>query len=277
MQNANISEKSLNNSLKLRNFIFPDNLIIKVQGYEPNALQILVDHGYISEDIITSRLYVPEIWYKDLENIKHRYYCDIYIPFENRIIEVKSTWTYEKDLHINTLKAETCKELGYNFEFWIFDRKMKCEILKFYTEIIQYGDSIPGYEKITIGKKEPGRSGLHICLNAYDITVKDFADSIETNWGEYRGFKIGDSTINNKEFKNLENDNYYTRTHEGFQKVKKVIRHTTTKKLYRIKAIDSDGNIHQVVVTEGHSLILANKRKIAAQKLVIGSHLYDYR
>ncbi len=277
MQNANIAEKSLNNSFKSKDFTYLDGTTIKVQGYEHIALEKLVKQGYNSEDIITSRKEVPELWYHDLEYKKHRYYCDIYIPSENRIIEVKSMWTYEKDLHTNTLKAETCKELGYNFEFWIFDKKMNCEIIKFYTEITIYGDSIPGYEKVTISKKEPGRSGIHFLLNTKDVSVKDFAESIDKNWEEYRGFKVGDVTINNKEYKNLENDNYYTRTHEGFQKVKKVIRHTTNKKLYRIKAIDSDGNIHQAIVTEGHSLILQNKRKITAENLILGNMLYDYR
>ena len=140
-----------------------------------------------------------------------------------------------------------------------------------------YGDSIPGFELVTTTKKEPDRSGLHLCLGAKDIQIKDFAESIDVKWEEYRGFKIGDITVNNKEFKNLEKEEYYTRTHEGFQKVKKVIRHTTNKKLYRIRAKDSDGKIHTVTVTEGHSLILQNKRKISAEKLLIGTMLYDYR
>jgi hypothetical protein len=42
----------------------------------------------------------------------------------NKIIEVKSTWTYNKDLEINTLKANACKNKGYKFEFWIYDNKL---------------------------------------------------------------------------------------------------------------------------------------------------------
>jgi hypothetical protein len=277
MQNSEISEKQFKNSLRLKNFTFPDMIVIKVQGYEDIALQNLVDQGYKQNDLITSRKDVPKIWYHDLEYKKHRYYCDIYIPCENRIIEVKSTWTYEKDLHINTLKAETCKVEGYNFEFWIFDRKMKCEIKKFYTEMIIYGDSIPGYEKITVSKKEPGRSGIHFCLNICDVPINEFAESVKPNWQEYRGFKIGDTIIKNKEYKDLSGEEYYTKTHKGFQKIKKIIRHTTNKKLYKIRARDSNGKIHQVIVTEGHSLILQSKRKIAAENLMIGTWLYDYR
>lgn len=140
-----------------------------------------------------------------------------------------------------------------------------------------YGDSIPGYEKITVSEKEPNRSGVHLALNAKDISIKEFAESVKPQWQEYRGFKINDVTINNKEYKDLSNEEYYTMTHKGFQKINKVIRHSTDKKLYRIKARDSNGKIHEVVVTEGHSLILQNKRKIDAKNLVIGASLYDYR
>lgn len=143
--------------------------------------------------------------------------------------------------------------------------------------ITVYGDSLPGYELVTISKKNPQRSGLHLCLNSEDLSIKDFADRIELNWKEYRGFKVGDITVNNKECKDLEKDckdEYYTYTHRGFQKVKKIIRHETTKKLYRIKARDSKGIIHQVVVTEGHSLILQNGKKTMAENLMLGTMLY---
>ena len=61
-------------------------------------------------DLITSKKDVPKIWYSDIDGKKHRYYCDIYIPSENKIIEVKSTWTYKKELHMNILKSEHVKK-----------------------------------------------------------------------------------------------------------------------------------------------------------------------
>ena len=79
--------------------------------------------------IITSKGEVPEIWYHDLDGKKHRYYCDIYIPSENIIIEVKSKWTYKNNLHLNTLKSETCKAEGYKFEFWIINEDKSYEIV----------------------------------------------------------------------------------------------------------------------------------------------------
>jgi hypothetical protein len=46
---------------------------------------------------------------------------DIFIPKENRIIEVKSTWTFQKpDVLLKQLAA---KEMGYKYEIWVYDKK----------------------------------------------------------------------------------------------------------------------------------------------------------
>lgn len=124
--------------------------------------------------------------------------------------------------------------------------------------ITVYGDSIPGYELITI--------------NGKDISIEEFGNTVEGSWQEYRGFKIGDHSVMSKEFKNTEG--YVTLTHNGYQKVNKIIRHDTSKKLYRIKAVDSNGIIHEVVVTEGHSLIKPDLTTVEADKLKIGDELF---
>jgi hypothetical protein len=51
------------------------------------------------------------------------YFPDIYIPKQNLIIEVKSTYTYSKEYDKNIAKANATKNTGYNFEFWIYDGK----------------------------------------------------------------------------------------------------------------------------------------------------------
>ena len=60
----------------------------------------------------------------------HVYYADIYIKSENKIIEVKSDYTMEKDYDKNMTKWESCVEQGYEFEFWIYDNKKNKTILK---------------------------------------------------------------------------------------------------------------------------------------------------
>jgi DNA-binding cell septation regulator SpoVG len=120
-QNAKIFEKQLLNSFKLKEFKFPCGNIIKVQGYEPFLLKILVnDFNYTYNDIIVKRTEVPEIWYEE-NNKKHRYYCDIYVPKTNTIYEVKSTWTYNNNLENTKLKKEACLKAGYLYELFIFD------------------------------------------------------------------------------------------------------------------------------------------------------------
>ena len=122
MQNAEVSEKSFKNSYKLKQFTFPCGNNIQVQGYEPFLLDILVKEGYTYDEIITKRTDVPEIWY-DINGIKKRYYCDIYIPKTNTIYEVKSTWTNIKDIDKNKLKKQACIDNGYNFKLYIFGSK----------------------------------------------------------------------------------------------------------------------------------------------------------
>lgn len=48
---------------------------------------------------------------------------DIYIPSQNRCIEVKSIWTAEKSKHNIFLKQEAAKQLGYNYEIWVYNAK----------------------------------------------------------------------------------------------------------------------------------------------------------
>lgn len=122
MQNPQVADKCAKSALKFKEYIFPCGEARLVQGYEPLALNILVEQGYTSKDIMTDKQTVPEIWYFNNE-INHRYFPDIFIPNENRIIEVKSTWTYEKEKDKNLLKAQACRDSGYIFEFWIFDDK----------------------------------------------------------------------------------------------------------------------------------------------------------
>jgi hypothetical protein len=122
MQNAEFSEKQSKNAYKLKEFNFPCGKTIVVQGYEPILLKSLVEEGYIYEDIIVKRTEVPLIWYEK-DNKKHRYYCDVYIPKINTIYEVKSTWTYEKDIEDIPLKKQACIDAGYLFELYVYDGK----------------------------------------------------------------------------------------------------------------------------------------------------------
>lgn len=123
MHDVDIMEKASKNAYKLKEFKFTSGNIIKVQGYETFALDYLVKNEKLDENnIITGAKNVPTIWYYD-NNKKHRHYVDIYIPSLNKCIEVKSTWTFKNNKDMVILKQKAAKELGYNYEIWIYDKK----------------------------------------------------------------------------------------------------------------------------------------------------------
>lgn len=126
MQNALIAEKSLRLRFKRKEYLYPSGRIDLVQGYEPFALNNLINIELITEGhIITSRTKVPEVWYIDNNDKKHRYYVDIYIPSQNRCIEVKSVYTASLTPDILLLKKQAVINNGYQFEMWIYDSKGK--------------------------------------------------------------------------------------------------------------------------------------------------------
>ena len=91
----------LNNSYNKKEYIFPSGNKISYQGYENFAFNELIYKENISEnDIITNRKFVPKIWYIDSNNKKHRHFVDIYIPSQNRCIEVKSIWTNQSKNYV---------------------------------------------------------------------------------------------------------------------------------------------------------------------------------
>ena len=83
----------------------------------------LIKDNVKEHDIITGMKNVPEIWYQDENKNKHRYYVDIFIPSQNRMIEVKSTWTFQKKKDTIFMKQEACKLCGYQCEIWVYDGK----------------------------------------------------------------------------------------------------------------------------------------------------------
>jgi len=123
LQNSEIAEKMSKKCYKSKSFILPSGKEIICQGYEPFALQDLLESNINECDIITGCKNVPTIWYNDETGKKRRHYVDIFIPSQNKCIEIKSHWTLKKE-NINIFKKkDTAKELGYNYEIWVYDNK----------------------------------------------------------------------------------------------------------------------------------------------------------
>ena len=123
-QNTEIYEKMNKTSYYIKEYILPSGNIINIQGYEHFALDELLQNENMNEnDIITGCKNVPTIWYNDESGKKHRHFVDIFIPSQNKCIEVKSTWTFKKQKEIVLLKKIAAKELGYLYEIWVYDNK----------------------------------------------------------------------------------------------------------------------------------------------------------
>lgn len=117
-------DKILKKAFKFKNYILLSKTTIQTQGYQHYALDELIINNKINElDIIIGVKNVPQITYIDNNNIERIHHCDIFIPKENKMIEVKSTWTFEK--HNILLKQKAAKELGYPYrdEIWVYNKK----------------------------------------------------------------------------------------------------------------------------------------------------------
>jgi len=130
-QSSIIQAKSQKKGLRYKDFKCPSGAIRKIQGYEHFALDYLFTHASYDElDIITDRGTIPRISYV-LNETTHYYYPDIFIQSENKLIEVKSDWTYKKSKDVNHLKGNAAVASGYLFEIWIFSRTGERTIIVF--------------------------------------------------------------------------------------------------------------------------------------------------
>jgi len=101
-------------------YIDVDGETIKVQGYERFVVPVLIEK-YGRDDVLVG-FEIKPIEY-ELNGELKKYYPDIYIKSENKIVEVKSTYTFDYDKEKNLAKREGCIKRGFGFEFYIWDKK----------------------------------------------------------------------------------------------------------------------------------------------------------
>lgn len=88
--------------------------IVALQGYEPIVATYLEECGkLVAQDIIAGKGDVPHIRY-DYEGKLRTYFPDFYLPNHNLLIEVKSTYTYEKNEEQTNAKCAACLASGYS-------------------------------------------------------------------------------------------------------------------------------------------------------------------
>ena len=120
-------DKPYSNTNTNKIYTFKSGNIIKIQGYENFALDILINL-YDENEILNKRADMPKLNYEKNKK-KHIYFPDFFIPKDNLIIEVKSFYTYKLNLITNILKAHCVRKLNYNYEIWIFDNKRNLTII----------------------------------------------------------------------------------------------------------------------------------------------------
>lgn len=109
-----------------KDYTFPSGIIVKVQGFENLFLNDYFKKGGLEENIIVN---LKEIISKiglikyEKDGIIHNYYPDFYLINENKIIEVKSNYTFEKQKEKNLLKQQAVLEKNIDFEFVIYNSK----------------------------------------------------------------------------------------------------------------------------------------------------------
>lgn len=122
MQNEEVFEKCMKNSRRFKEYKFPSGKIVKIQGFENLALDKLLE-TYNENDLIVGTKEIKSLIGKieyEFNGKTKTYHPDIYIVSENRIIEVKSTYTIKVDLDKNKAKQKAVLNKGIDFEFMIF-------------------------------------------------------------------------------------------------------------------------------------------------------------
>ena len=106
----------------LKSITMPSGAIRKVQGYEPFVIDYYLQAGISEEDLVTDRIAVPVITYI-FDGKARRYFPDIFIKSHHLLVEVKSTYTWQKDIDKNIAKHLAAVDAGYHHSIIIWDAR----------------------------------------------------------------------------------------------------------------------------------------------------------
>lgn len=96
--------------------------IIELQGWEPQALDYIQKRLHVKPNEILVGTDVPRVYYFNTK--KRIYFPDFYIPSQNRIVEVKSTHTFNVSLETLKLKRKAVIKAGYIFSVIVLDKNI---------------------------------------------------------------------------------------------------------------------------------------------------------
>lgn len=108
-----------------KDYTFPSGRTVRVQGYEGYAIDILLqshdEKHILPDDVPAIRYYADNKW--------HWHIPDIYLSDINKIVEIKSTYTFRKTRYYKEKSAAALKQ-GYEYETWIIDNGELIEVIK---------------------------------------------------------------------------------------------------------------------------------------------------
>ncbi len=145
--------KAMKSAFTRKKYTAPDGIIWYVLGYEHRCLDLLIkEEGLETTEIRAGDDEIPVCDYISSDGKDHRWYPDIWIPAQGRLIEVKSTWTYNLAPQKLKDKMDCCDE--YDCETWIFDQKTLIEIIYRSVETGEYSYKFGGVVEIGVPWKK---------------------------------------------------------------------------------------------------------------------------
>jgi len=147
MQCPELFRKAQASSFCRKPYVSPDGKTFMVLGYEGVAIDdILKQEGvktfYAGEDVE-----IPVFQYTGDDDKTHFYYPDVYLPDENRVIEIKSVYVYNRDPEKTLCKALKVSET-HLFELRLYNHKKEV------VEILECRNGL--FYSRTLGLLEPG-------------------------------------------------------------------------------------------------------------------------
>ena len=100
---------------------------VEVQGFEDFAVDYILNRGIPEDEIVVaSSGKVPTVKYRQGGKLR-KHFPDLYLPKQNRIIEVKSLWTFgvlgsskPEWFHKNQLKKKAAIKAGFKYTLLVF-------------------------------------------------------------------------------------------------------------------------------------------------------------
>jgi hypothetical protein len=123
-QDPVIFDKIVKKSYTVKKYKFPSGKVVRIQGYEGFAIDDLLSENIAEDDLVFTKD-IPTFSYMDDNDTQHVYHPDIFVKSLNLIVEVKSDYTYTKELRKNYLKFCKVIESGYRLRVMIYNDKFK--------------------------------------------------------------------------------------------------------------------------------------------------------